>query len=204
MTGDWQNRGGQTQASAPLLPPMDLNIVHQFELVSIDFQDGVTETYKGVSKIVNKCKMVWKEAGKEKDFHRVWVNVNEFYSEKSNMMKFLMAASGKPFVAGVTVKIGDYLGEHHRIKARVKARINKETGEPNGYYDFVPESIKPAVDPQLASSKPDASLANALLLAKGASDFNTAMSLLKSARASKEVTMALFQANLDGKVTFPI
>lgn len=58
-----------------------------------------------------------------------------------------------------------------------------------------------------APQKPDASdgtLANALLLAKGAVDFNSAMAMLKDAGASKEVVMALFQANLDNKVIFPI
>jgi hypothetical protein len=41
-------------------------------------------------------------------------------------------------------------------------------------------------------------------LAKGAKDFNTAMDMLKAAGSSKEVAMALFNANLDGKVTFPV
>jgi len=85
---------------------MDLNKEHIFQLVSIDFQDGVTETYEGKTQTVNKCKMVWKEADKEKDFHRIWFTANEFYSEKSNLMKFLVAASGKPFVPAAITHAG--------------------------------------------------------------------------------------------------
>jgi hypothetical protein len=98
-----------------------------------------------------------------------------------------------------------------RGRVVVKTEKDKDNNTVTKYYLDVPtvrklqpsdtagESFSPSTP-----SKSDASLANALLLCKGASDFNTAMSLLKSAQASKEVTMALFQANLDGKVTFPI
>ena len=65
-------------------------------------------------------------------------------------------------------------------------------------FDKTPSEVKPQ------TTVSDGTLTNALLLAKGATDFNSAMTLLKSAGASKEVTMALFQANLDGKLTFPI
>lgn len=200
MTDNWQNRGGKTTA-APMLVPLDLNKEHVFELVSIDFQDGVTETYKGKTQTVNKCKMVWKEADKEKDFHRVWFNANEFYTEKSNLMKFLMAASGKPFVAGVEVKIGDFLTEHHRIKARVTARINKDTGAPNGYYDFIPASIKPATETHCGASAEG--LAKALEIAKGAANAGDAFALLIG-KVPSEVVQEFVAADKAGQVRYPI
>jgi hypothetical protein len=55
-----------------------------------------------------------------------------------------------------------------------------------------------------AQLKPDASLANALLLAKGAKDGHEALNKLKQANATKELTMAFFNADLEGKVTYPI
>lgn len=54
------------------------------------------------------------------------------------------------------------------------------------------------------AQKPDATLANALLLAKGSKTHQEAMDKLQSQGATKEVVMALFQANYDGKITFPI
>ncbi len=52
--------------------------------------------------------------------------------------------------------------------------------------------------------KPDATLPNALLLAKGAKDGHEALNKLKQANATKELTMAFFNADLEGKVTYPI
>lgn len=51
---------------------------------------------------------------------------------------------------------------------------------------------------------PAATLTNALLLAKGAKTYQEAMDKLQSASAPKDLVMALFQAHLDGKLTFPI
>jgi hypothetical protein len=103
------------------------------------------------------------------------------------------------------------VGMRFRGRVVIKTEKDKDNNTVMKYYLDVPTVRKLLPGDKAGESfsadtqpKPDASLANALLLAKGASDFNTAMSLLKSAQASKEVTMALFQANLDGKVTFPI
>lgn len=200
MSAEWMNRGGQTQASVKL-PPMDLNKEHVFELVSIDFQDGITETYQGKTQTVNKCKMVWKEADKEKDFHRVWVNVNEFYSENANLMKFLISASGKPFVSGIDVKIGDYLSEHHRIKARVTARIKKDTGEPNGYYDFIKASIRPDSPPQTNAKV--VSLADALKLVVGSKNAGDAFAMLIG-KVPQETIKEFVAADKRGEITYPI
>lgn len=103
------------------------------------------------------------------------------------------------------------VGMRFRGRVVIKTEKNKDNNTVIKYYLDVPTVRKLHPSDKAGEafssdtpSKPDASLSNALLLAKGATDFNTAMSLLKSAQASKEVTMALFQANLDGKVTFPI
>jgi hypothetical protein len=103
-------------------------------------------------------------------------------------------------------------GMRFRGRVVVKTEKDKDDNTVMKYYLDVPtvRKLQPgdkagedfAHDAPVA--KPDASLANALLLVKGAKDFNSAMDMLKAAGASKEVTMALFQANYDGKVTFPI
>jgi len=105
-------------------------------------------------------------------------------------------------------------GMRFRGRVVVKTETDKDNNTIMKYYLDVPTVRKlPAGDKagedfaHEAPQKPDAStanLANALLLAKGAVDFNSAMAMLKDAGSSKEVVMALFQANLDNKVTFPI
>jgi len=203
---DWKNRGGETTASVQL-PPMDLNREHIFELVTLEIQEGVTETYEGESKIVNKVKMIWKESGKDKDFHRVWLTFNEFYSEKSNLMKFLLAASGKVFVPNVKVTLGDFLTERHLIKVMLKARFDKIKGTPNGYYDFIPASIKPisASQPPASPQSGDTSvlLANAMLIVHGCEDAMSATQRLFDAQCKAEVVQAFMQANKEGKITYP-
>jgi hypothetical protein len=91
------------------------------------------------------------------------------------------------------------------FRARVAVGVDDKK-MPNGKYFLDVPTCRPILpsDKNDGTVKPDASLANALLLAKGAKDFNSAMDMLKAAGTSKDVAMALFNANLDGKVTFPI
>jgi len=70
--------------------------------------------------------------------------------------------------------------------------------------DKHPDAVASAQENATKTPTSDATLANALLLAKGSKDFNSAMDALKAQGANKEVAMALFNANLDGKITFPI
>jgi hypothetical protein len=200
MTGDWRNRGGDAAAMVQL-PPMDLNKEHMFELMTVDFQDGVQETYEGKTKTVNKIKMVFKEAGKDKDYHRVWMNFNEYYTEKSNLMKFLLAASGKTFVPGVHVTLGDFLQEHHKIRVMLKARFNATTGQPSGYYDFVPASIKPATEPQQGAS--GATLADALVIAKGAKTSGDAFAVMVG-KVPNNIIQEFVAADKRGEIKYPI
>ena len=97
--------------------------------------------------------------------------------------------------------------EHFIVGMRFRSRVAVGVDDkkvPNGKYFLDVPTCRPILASDKSDGKPDASLANALLLAKGAKDFNTAMDMLKGAGASKEVTMALFQANLDNKISFPM
>jgi len=98
---------------------------------------------------------------------------------------------------------------HFLVGMRFRGRVvvgKDDKKVPNAKYFLDVPTCRPILpsDKSDGTVKPDASLANALLLAKGAKDFNSAMDMLKAAGTSKEVAMALFNANLDGKVTFPI
>jgi hypothetical protein len=110
------------------------------------------------------------------------------------------------------------VGMRFRGRVVIKAKKDKEGNIITNYYldvptcrpvtltDKHPDAVASTQEnaAKTTTAKPDAALANALLLAKGAKDFNTAMDMLKAAGSSKEVAMALFNANLDGKVTFPV
>jgi len=109
---------------------------------------------------------------------------------------------------------------HFIVGMRFRGRVavgKDEKKLPNGKYfldiptcrpllpsDKHPDAVASAQENSGKTTSSDGTLANALLLAKGAKDFNSAMDMLKAAGSSKEVAMALFDANLDGKVTFPI
>jgi hypothetical protein len=99
--------------------------------------------------------------------------------------------------------------EHFLVGMRFRSRVAvgvDDKKQPNGKYFLDVPTCRPILpsDKNDGTAKPDAALANALLLCKGAKDFNTAMDMLKAAGSSKDVAMALFNANLDGKVTFPV
>lgn len=100
-------------------------------------------------------------------------------------------------------------GNHFLVGMRFRGRVvvgKDDKKVPNGKYFLDVPTCRPILpsDKNDGTIVSDATLANALLLAKGAKDFNSAMDMLKAAGTSKEVAMALFNANLDGKVTFPI
>ncbi|MDD3961299.1 MAG: hypothetical protein PHT77_05490 [Bacteroidales bacterium] len=198
---DWQNRGGVVQQGITLAP-MDMNIEHTFELLSVDIKENVQTPYG----IKNKVETVWKESDKDqKEAHRVWLKFNESYAEKSGLVGFIGKISPRPVIPGVNIKLGDYLAIGMRIKAMVQARIDKKTGLPSGYYDFIPASIKPANAPQnVLASESGASLANALLIARGARNSADAAFKLAEAKAPFEITNAFATADRNGKIEYPI
>jgi hypothetical protein len=135
------------------------------------------------------------------------LNFSEDEAFESGIVRFFKKIKA-PLPENGDIEWGNHFIVGMRFRGRVAVGVDDKK-VPNGKYFLDVPTCRPILpsdknDGTATASKPDASLANALLLCKGASDFNTAMSLLQSAQASKEVTMALFQANLDGKVTFPI
>jgi hypothetical protein len=194
---DWQNRSGQVNASMQL-PAIDLNKEHSFELQSVDIKEGVTTKYG----IKNKVNLVWKEAGKETAFHRVWINFNESYAEKSNLIAFLKRVSPKPILPGTIVKLGDYLDIGMKITTMLQTRIDLKTGLPSGYYDFIPASIKPVTSTETLSN--EVLLASALKITQGCVDPMEATNKLFEASAKAEVVQAFLAANKAGTLKFPI
>lgn len=198
MTVDWKQRGGQVNVGMQL-PPMDLNKEHTFELLSVEIQEGVTTKFG----LKNKVKMVWKEAGKDKDYHRVWTNFNESYAEKSSLIAFLRKASPRPILPGAEVRLGDYLDLGMRIRVFLKSRIDGATGQPSGYYDFEPTSIKPANGPQQQGAVGGGGLADALRVAKGAKSAGDAWAMLIG-KVPAEAMQAFLAADKAGQITYPI
>ena len=195
MTVDWKQRGGQVNAGMQL-PPLDLNKEHTFELMSVEIQEGVTTKFG----IKNKVKMVWKESGKDKDYHRVWTNFNESYAEKSNLVAFLKKVSPRPIMPGADIKLGDYLDLGMRIRVILKSRIDTQTGQPSGYYDFEPASIK-AMSAQAQQST--ATLADAIVAAKGATSAGDAFGLMVG-KIPNDVIQQFVAADKAGQIKYPI
>ena len=196
MTGDWRQRGGQVNAGMQLAP-MDLNKEHIFELMSVEIKEGVTTKFG----IKNKVNLVWKEAGKDKDYHRVWTNFNESYAEKSSLIAFLRKASPKPILPGVEIKLGDYLDIGMKVRVILKSRIDTQTGQPSGYYDFEPASIKPLAEPQGGVS--GGTLADLMVLAKGCKSAGDVFAIAYG-KVPGNVIQEFVAADKAGKVVYPI
>jgi len=199
---DWQNIGGVIQIGFAL-PPMDMNKEHIFKLLEVKPKPQI-QTKFGIK---DKIQFIWEEVGpNEKECHRVWIEFNQSFSEKSNLVAFLTKASPKPILSGTPILLGEVMAIGMQIRAFVKARIGDD-GMPNGYYDFIPASIKPlgaqsTITPPL--SKPDATLTNALLLAKGAKDSMEAYFKLADAKAPVDLIAIFVQADKLGQVSYPI
>jgi hypothetical protein len=179
------------------LTPMDLNVSHVFELMSVEIKEGVTTKFG----IKNQVVMVWKEAGKDKDYHRVWTKFNESYAEKSNLVAFLRRISVKPILPGIDIKLGDYLDLGMKISSMIKNRMDTQTGQPSGYYDFEPASIKPATEPQYGAS--GATLADAIKAAKGATSAGDAFGLMVG-RVPNNIIQEFVAADKRGEIKYPI
>lgn len=141
------------------------------------------------------------------------LNFSEDESFESGVVRFFKKIK-HPLVDGIEPDWSQYFNVGMRFRGRVV--VGKDEKKiPNGRYFLDVPTCRPllpsdkagedfAHEPAPATTTSDGTLTNALLLCKGAKDFNGAMEMLKAAGASKEVTMALFRANLDNKVTFPI
>lgn len=199
MTTDWQNRGGTVNAGMQLAP-LDLNKEHEFELMNVEVKEGVTTKFG----IKNRVQMVWKEAGKDKDYHRIWTNFNESYNEKASLVAFLTKVSPRPIIPGTPIRLGDYLIIGMHIKTMVQARIDKVTSLPSGYYDFMPASIKPANTSQSSFGTGSAiSLVDALKLAQGAKNSGDAFAVMVG-KVPNEVIQQFVAEDKAGRIKYPI
>lgn len=132
------------------------------------------------------------------------LNFSEEESFESAVVRFFKKIK-HPLAEGIEPNWEDYFIVGMRFRGRVVLGKGQDKKPDGRYYLDVP-TCRPLLpsDKDNGATRSDGTLANALLLAKGAKDFNSAMDMLKAAGAAKDVAVALFNANLDGKVTFPI
>ncbi len=136
------------------------------------------------------------------------INFSEDESFDSGIVRFFRKI-GHPLIDGQEPKWEDYFVVGMRFRSRVVVDRERDANKkPTGkYFLDVPTCRKlmaSDMTEQPEPPKPDGTLLNALLIAKGAKDHNEAMDKLNAAGASKELAMALFNANLDGLVKYPI
>ena len=197
MTGDWQNRGG-TVTTGIVLTPMDLNIEHQFELTDVESKLKQSTPYG----IKDQILFTFTELGVPKESaHRVWLKFNESYTEKSNLVAFIKKVSSKPILPGVAIKLGEHLAVGMKVKVLVQARISKDTGQPSGYYDFIPASIKPATETRGGAS--GATIADALVIAKGAKTSGDAFAVMVG-KVPNNIIQEFVAADKRGEIKYPI
>ena len=110
-----------------------------------------------------------------------------------------------PLVEGVSPDWDKYFITGMRFRGRVAIGKDAEK-KPNAKYFLDIPTCRPlgsAVAPDNGAASA-ATLSNAKFIAKGAKDYKEAEEKLRSASAPKELLMAIFQAELDGKMTYPI
>lgn len=201
---DWQNRGGVAKQYAPL-PPMDLNTDHIFELVDVQIKENVPDIYNP-GQVVNKITTVWKEADKDINQHKIYAEFNEYYSEKSKLMKFLVSITGKPYVIGVPVKLGEWMYAGMKIKSRVLAKYNRTTGQPTGNYKFEESSIRPGGSITLPKNPSDTTPAWKSAISQHAKGAKSAGDVwgLALGKVPQEYIQEFIAADKRGEVQYPI
>jgi hypothetical protein len=137
------------------------------------------------------------------------LNFSEDESYESGIIKFFKKIK-TPLVEGETPDWDKYFIVGMRIRGRVvvKKTTDKDDNPVFKYYLDVP-TCRPILqsDKHPDSVAPDtsaATLKNALFLTLGSTTYAEAEEKLKAANAPKDVVLALFQANLDGKLKYPI
>jgi hypothetical protein len=204
MTGeeDWQSRGG-TVSAGMVLAPMDMNIEHVFELTAVKFKANMQTPFG----IKNKIETIWTESDKSKETaHRVWMTFNESYAEKSGLVGFIGRASPKPIMPGLPIKLGDYLVLGMKIRVLVQARIDPKTGLPNGYYDFIPASIKPVGTQSTIQNAPASatSVVEIGFICKGAQNSMDAYQRLTDACVKPELIALFVSEDKKGAFKYPL
>lgn len=143
------------------------------------------------------------------------LNFSDDDSFRSAVIRFFQKI-GHPLSEHIEPNWEEYFVVGMRFRARVVVGTEKKsdgTKVSNGrYYLDVPTCRKllpgdtagETFAPATPETKPDSSLANALLLAKGAKDRTQALDALANAKAPKELTLAFFNADLTGTIIYPI
>jgi hypothetical protein len=137
------------------------------------------------------------------------LNFSEDESYQSAIIRFFKKI-GNPLTEGISPDWDKMFVVGMRFRGRVVVGRGADKQPDGRYYLDIPTCRKllpsDTAGESFGTQIQDAPnlLANALLLAKGAKDVHVAMDMLQKAAASKEVVMALFRADLDGKVTYPI
>jgi hypothetical protein len=146
------------------------------------------------------------------------LNFAEDDSYRSAIIRFFYRI-GHPLKEGIEPDWNNYFVIGMRFRSRVVVGVDIKEGKkvPNHkYYIDIPtcrpllpidtagESFDQQTQAPAQLQKPDASLANALLLAKGAKDGQEGLQKLKAANAGPELTKVFFNADLDGKINYPI
>jgi hypothetical protein len=147
------------------------------------------------------------------------LNFSEDESYRSAIIRFFHKI-GHPLPEGVEPEWDKFfiVGMRFRARAVVGTDVVEGKKVPNHKYYIDIPTCRPLLPSDTAGEgfaetakpekpKPDenaASLANALLLVKGSKDSKEALDKLKAMNASKDVTLAFFNADLEGKVTYPV
>lgn len=137
------------------------------------------------------------------------LNFSEDESYQSAIIRFFKKI-GNPLTEGISPDWDKMFVVGMRFRGRVVVGRGADKQPDGRYYLDIPTCRKllpgDTAGESFGAQIQDAPnlLANALLLAKGAKDIHVAMDMLQKAGTTKEVVMALFRADLDGKVTYPI
>jgi len=137
------------------------------------------------------------------------LNFSEDESYQSAIIRFFKKI-GNPLTDGISPDWDKMFVVGMRFRGRVVVGRGADKQPDGRYYLDIPTCRKllpsDTAGESFGTQIQDAPnlLANALLLAKGAKDIHVAMDMLQKASATKEVVMALFRADLEGKVTYPI
>jgi hypothetical protein len=137
------------------------------------------------------------------------LNFSEDESYQSAIIRFFKKI-GNPLTEGISPDWDKMFVVGMRFRGRVVVGRGADKQPDGRYYLDIPTCRKllpsDTAGESFGTQIQDAPnlLANALLLAKGAKDIHVAMDMLQKAGTTKEVVMALFRADLDGKVTYPI
>ena len=137
------------------------------------------------------------------------LNFSEDESYQSAIIRFFKKI-GNPLTEGISPDWDKVFVVGMRFRGRVVVGRGADKQPDGRYYLDIPTCRKllpsDTAGESFGTQIQDAPnlLANALLLAKGAKDIHVAMDMLQKAGAAKEVVMALFRADLEDKVTYPI